>query len=85
MRTAIASLAAVTLIAGLTTGAWAQMGMGMGRGPVAQACATEIGRYCGQLSHGGGQVRACLQSHVQEVSPGCKSALDHTGYGRRWQ
>jgi hypothetical protein len=59
--------------------------MGMGHGPVASACAKEIARYCGGMSHGGGQVRACLNTHAQEVSPGCQYALTHTGYGRRWQ
>ena len=88
MRNAIASLAIAALIAGSATGAWAQgmgRGMGTGHGPVASACAKEIARYCGGMSHGGGQVRACLNTHAHEVSPGCHYALTHTGYGRRGQ
>ena len=84
----IATLATAALIAGLATAASAQgwgRGMGMGRGPVGQACSAEISRYCSGMSHGGGQVRGCLQAHVHEVSAGCRSALDNTGYGRRWR
>jgi hypothetical protein len=87
MRNALLSLAAVALLATGIPSAVAQgMGpQGMGRGPVAAACSTEINTYCAKLSHGGGQVRACLQSHRHELSSGCQKALDNTGYGRRWQ
>ena len=82
MRSVLMSLATVALIAAMVPSASAQ---GMGRGPVASACATEINTHCAKLSHGGGQVRACLQSHSRELSPECQKALDSTGYGRRWQ
>lgn len=82
MRNALISLATAALLAAGISSAVAQ---GMGRGPVAGACATEINTHCAKLSHGGGQVRACLQSHRRELSPECQKALDNTGYGRRWQ
>ena len=82
MRNALISLATVALLA---TGIPSAVAQGMGRGPVANACATEINTHCAKLSHGGGQVRACLQSHRRELSPECQKALDNTGYGRRWQ
>jgi hypothetical protein len=82
MRNVLISLAAVALLA---TGIPPAVAQGMGRGPVASACATEINTHCAKLSHGGGQVRACLQSHRRELSPECQTALDNTGYGRRWR
>jgi hypothetical protein len=90
MRKTLVSLSTLALIAGFGASAYAQgmgmgMGRGMGRGPVAQACAAEIGRHCAGVSHGGGKVRACLNTHRASLSSGCGYALDHTGYGRRGQ
>lgn len=82
MRNALISLATVALLA---TGISSAVAQGTGRGPVANACSTEINTHCAKLSHGGGQVRACLQSHRRELSPECQKALDNTGNGRRWQ
>ena len=58
---------------------------GMGRGPVASACAPEIDRYCQGVRHGYGAVRSCLQAHRQGLSGHCRYALGHTGYGWRWR
>lgn len=58
-------------------------GGGQGGGPVATACAAEITKYCGTLSHGSGEIRACLEKNKANVSAGCKTALDSTGGGRR--
>jgi hypothetical protein len=73
----VAAAAAVTMV---TAGAaWAQ------RGPVAYSCDREIGRYCANVPHGGGEVRACLQRHRGKLSRQCRNALDGTGGGRRWR
>ena len=58
---------------------------GMGRGPVASACAPEIGRYCAQERHGAGAVRACLQSNWRRLSHDCRSVLGTTWGGQRWR
>jgi hypothetical protein len=58
---------------------------GMGRGPVASACAPEIGRYCAQERHGAGGVRACLESNWRRLSHDCRSVLGRTGFGQRWR
>lgn len=58
-------------------------GGGQGNGPVATACAAEITKYCAKLSHGSGDIRACLEKNKANVSAGCKAALDNTGGGRR--
>lgn len=60
-------------------------GMGDGSGPVGVQCSREIGRYCSGMSHGGGAVRTCLQSHRGKLSRTCRSALDGTGGGRGWR
>ncbi len=58
---------------------------GMGRGPVANACAPEIGRYCAHERHGAGAVRACLESNRRRLSHDCRSVLGSTGGGQRWR
>ena len=56
---------------------------GMGRGPVASACAPEIERHCAHERHGAGAVRACLQSNWRRLSHDCRSVLGSTGGGQR--
>jgi hypothetical protein len=64
----------------------AALGQGYGRGPVASACAPEIDRFCSDLQHGRGEVRACLQSKWRKLSHHCRSALESTGGGGgRWR
>ena len=55
---------------------------GMGTGPVAKQCASDIQKYCADKQHGHGEVRACLESKKDKVSPACKKALETTGGGR---
>ncbi len=76
---AAATAAALVAFAG---GASAQ---GMGRGPVADACAPEISRYCAHERHGAGAVRACLESNWRRLSHECRSVLGRTGAGQRWR
>jgi hypothetical protein len=79
-RIALIAAAAALLISADT--AFAQ---GYGRGPVRSACATEIDRFCSDLQHGRGEVRACLQSNWRRLSHPCRSALRNTGGGWRWR
>jgi hypothetical protein len=39
------------------------------------ACRDDIGTMCKGVDPGGGRIVACLQSHADQVSPGCKAAL----------
>ena len=54
-------------------------------GPVADACAEEIGKLCADkqhgTGHGTGEVRDCLEANKDKVSEACKQALDTTGPG----
>ncbi|NQW12197.1 MAG: PepSY domain-containing protein [Alphaproteobacteria bacterium] len=71
LRTAATVFAALAFIGG----AHAQTG------PVATQCAADIAKYCANLSHGGGAVRACLEEHEHEVTQACRTALETTGHG----
>jgi len=50
-------------------------------GPVATACRDDIARLCAGKAHDG-DVRICLETNYDKVSPACKTALDTTGGGR---
>ncbi len=76
---------AMAATAAILTPASIASAQGVGRGPVASACAPEIARYCAGKTHGYGAVRACLEVHRQRVSGQCRYALGHTGYGWRWR
>ena len=56
---------------------------GMGTGPVAQLCMNEISKFCAEVEHGSGQVRACLEKRKSELGEACTIALDNTGWGRK--
>lgn len=75
-------LAAVAISVVPLAGASAQ---GAGQGPVAQACAEDIGKLCAGKDHGKGEARACLESNKDKISAACKTALDTTGGGRQMQ
>lgn len=76
---AVAAAAAMLVPADLASA------QGMGRGPVASACAPEIERHCVHERHGAGAVRACLQSNWRRLSHDCRSVLGSTGGGQRWR
>jgi hypothetical protein len=71
MRLQVLTLAASTLIlsGGLAT---AQ------QGPVGSACIDDIQKFCAGMEHGQGQVRACLEANKDQVSAGCRTALETT-------
>lgn len=72
----IAAGAAIMMMTG------AALAQGSGRGPVAASCGDDIAKLCAGKEHGGGAVRACLESNKAKVSATCKAALDSTGPGR---
>lgn len=51
-------------------------------GPVATACKEEIAKYCEGKEHGKGEVRDCLEAQKENLSEGCKTALETTGGGK---
>ncbi len=48
-------------------------------GPVATVCADDKVKFCADVPHGGGQVRACLDANVDKVSEQCRTALGAHG------
>lgn len=70
--------AALAFALGSATSANAQQG----QGPVAQACAADIGKFCEGIEHGGGKVRACLEANKDKVTAACQAALASHGPGR---
>jgi hypothetical protein len=39
------------------------------------ACAEDVKKFCANVEHGKGQMRACLESHNAELSDGCKTRM----------
>jgi hypothetical protein len=58
------------------------MAQGKGTGPVAKQCSSDIKEFCADKQHGHGEVRACLESKMDKVTPVCKEALETTGGGK---
>jgi len=50
-------------------------------GVLAASCRWDIGRFCSDVSPGGGRVLACLQGRQDWLTPECKDAL--SGAGKR--
>ncbi len=82
MATNFGRMAGITLGLALAIVTPALAQQGEGRGPVAQACAEDIGKFCEGIAHGGGKVRACLESNKDKVSAACQTALATHGQGR---
>ncbi len=87
MRRLMTTLTFATLAAAMMVSAsYGQAGpkgsQGMGTGPVASACQTEIADKCAGKQHGNRAVRACLEANRSSLSEACKTALDTTGGGR---
>jgi hypothetical protein len=75
---------AVLIIA--AAGTIAVAGASAQTGPVAQACNDDAAEYCADKSHGGGELRACLEENIDKVTEACKTALETTAAarGRAW-
>lgn len=56
-------------------------GRGPGTGPVARLCVNEIDKFCPEVEHVRGQVRACLEQHKGDLGEACTTALNTTGPG----
>jgi hypothetical protein len=48
-----------------------------------QACMQDAHTLCGDAQPGGGKIMMCLRSHKDQVSDGCKSAVQHLRDVRR--
>jgi hypothetical protein len=55
---------------------------GPGTGPVVHLCVAEIGEFCAETEHDGGQVRSCLAEHGGQLGAVCMTVLDTTASGR---
>ena len=58
-------------------GASAQMpgGPPPGEHPVLTACKSDIARFCSNVPVGNGRIKACMKSHLSELSEQCKETL----------
>jgi hypothetical protein len=75
MRISVLALAAAALTISLC--AWAQDESNpapAGQG-VRAACATDFKKLCSDIQPGGGRIRACIAGHKDDLSPGCRDAL----------
>jgi len=62
------------LVAFSATGVMAQQRM-MRPNPAMKACKPDIAKFCSQVPPGEGRIKACMKSHVHELSEPCKEAL----------
>ena len=42
---------------------------------VLRACKPDIAQFCSQVAPGGGRIKACMKSHMHELSEPCKEAM----------
>jgi cysteine rich repeat protein len=42
---------------------------------VLRACKPDIAQFCSQVPPGGGRIKACMKSHLHELSEPCKEAM----------
>ena len=42
---------------------------------VVRACRLDEKQYCGDILPGSGRIKACMKSHLQQLSEPCKEAL----------
>ncbi|HUL46834.1 MAG TPA: cysteine rich repeat-containing protein [Steroidobacteraceae bacterium] len=45
---------------------------------VRAACAADFKRFCSEVQPGGGRIRACIAQHRDELSDGCRDALQRS-------
>ncbi|MGP8033582.1 MAG: cysteine rich repeat-containing protein [Steroidobacteraceae bacterium] len=43
--------------------------------PVREACAADFKKFCPDVQAGGGRIRTCIAAHRDELSQGCRDAL----------
>lgn len=43
--------------------------------PVREACAADVKKFCADVQPGGGRIRACIAQHRDDLSQGCRDAL----------
>jgi Cysteine rich repeat len=52
------------------------------RADLMTACASEISRYCGDVSQGRGRISACLMGQMGRLSPACRPEVQAVGRSR---
>ena len=66
-------IALALMITGHPTGA---------RADLMTACASEVSRYCGDVSNGRGRISACLAGQMRRLSPACVPEVQAVGQSR---
>lgn len=41
-----------------------------------RACYSDYKKFCSDVERGGGRVKKCFMEHREELSPGCREAMD---------
>ena len=52
------------------------------RADLLTACASEVGRYCADVSNGRGRISACLAGQMRRLSPACRPEVQAVGQSR---
>ena len=52
------------------------------RADLMTACASEVSRYCADVSNGRGRISACLLSQMGRLSPACRPEVQAVGQSR---
>ena len=55
-------------------------GGGGGGGAPPQACAVDLKSLCEGITPGGGRIRACITSHMSQLSTACSTKLSRAAY-----
>lgn len=76
---AFCAIAASLLFAGSERIHAQTIGYAEALGELAVNCGNDIARFCGRTNLGGGAVADCLEQHVANVSPSCRSTAAATG------
>src|SRR5579864_8171710 len=58
---------------------------GGGHGALHAACEADLARLCAGVEAGGGRVIQCIREHHDELSDGCKAALQSLHGGHGWR
>ena len=69
-------LAVLPLLALASLVCTARVGHAAGADPAGDVCKSDIQKFCPNVTPGEGRILMCLQSHIDQISPECRGAID---------
>ena len=54
----------------------AHVGHAAGADPAGDVCKADIQKFCPSVTPGEGRILMCLQSHIDQISPACRGAME---------